>query len=340
MKLGRILREGPDGPQPRLVAVDIEGGAAVDLRDAERRRLQRSGATAEGALRIAAALFPGSLTAALGAGPVFFDWAATASTETGDEASLPLAGLTWAPAVDPPVMLDYAAFEQHLVNAHARAKNTVHDVFYERPIYYKMDPATLIAHEDVVRWPPDSSFMDYELELGIVIGSGGSDLHPDDALNHVLGVTVLNDFTARDVQAHEMPSGFGPAKGKDFATALGPWVTTRDELDLNDLTMLARVNGEEWSRGSTSSMTWSVAELVAYASRGGAIVPGEVIGSGTVGLGCGLELYRKLAPGDVIELEIGGVGTLRNTIGEPSAPTWRPTPKPRTAAVTLPPRPG
>ena len=152
-------------------------------------------------------------------------------------------------------------------------------------------------------------------------------------------MTVLNDFTARDVQSREMPSGFGPAKGKDFATALGPWVTTLDELDLNDLTMLARVNGEEWSRGSTSTLTWSIGELLAYASRSGQLVPGEVIGSGTVGLGCGLELYRSLQPGDVIELEIEGIGVLRNTIGEQPASFWQPSPKPRTASVTLPPRP-
>jgi 2-keto-4-pentenoate hydratase/2-oxohepta-3-ene-1,7-dioic acid hydratase in catechol pathway len=339
MKLGRIMRDGPDGPQPRLVAVVVDAGVAVDLRVAERQRLQRAGATTEGALRIAEALFPGSLTAALGAGSEFLRRAAAAVAEGDDAATLPLTGLTWAPSVDPPAMLDFAAFEQHLVNAHARGKKELSDVFYERPVYYKMDPVTVIAHGDVVRWPGESSYMDYELELGLVIGSAGSDLHPDSALDHLLGVTVLNDFTARDVQSREMPAGFGPAKGKDFATSLGPWVTTTDELDLDDLTMLARVNGEEWSRGSTSTLTWSIGELLAYASRSGELVPGEVIGSGTVGLGCGLELYKSLQPGDVIELEIEGIGVLHNTIGAKPESFWQPSPKPRTASVTLPARP-
>jgi 2-keto-4-pentenoate hydratase/2-oxohepta-3-ene-1,7-dioic acid hydratase in catechol pathway len=339
MKLGRILRERPDGLEPRLVAVDVDAGAVVDLRVAERRRLERAGATPEGALRISGAYFPSSMTAALCAGPEFLLRASAVIAERDDEATLPLDGLTWAPSVDPPAMLDFAAFEQHLVNAHARGKKELLDVFYERPVYYKMDPVTVIAHGDVVRWAGESSYMDYELELGLVIGAAASDLQPESALDHLLGVTVLNDFTARDVQSREMPSGFGPAKGKDFATALGPWVTTLDELDLDDMTMLARVNGEEWSRGSTSTLTWSIGELLAYASRSGQLVPGEVIGSGTVGLGCGLELYRSLQPGDVIELEIEGIGMLRNTIGEPPDSFWQPTPKPRTASVTLPERP-
>jgi 2-keto-4-pentenoate hydratase/2-oxohepta-3-ene-1,7-dioic acid hydratase in catechol pathway len=146
----------------------------------------------------------------------------------------------------------------------------------------------------------------------------------------------MNDFSARDVQAREMTAGFGPTKGKDFATALGPWITTLDEVDLTDLDMVARVNGEEWSRGSTSSLMWSVEELVAFASRGEAIVAGEVIGTGTVGLGCGLELYRKLKPGDVVEIEIASVGVLRNVIGHPSPSRWTPEPMERRAQVIAP----
>lgn len=339
MKLGRALRETPDGAEARLVAVDVDAGQATDLRVAESRRLRRAGATTEGAQRISAAYFPSSLTAALGAGPEFLRRAEVAVAERDAEALVPLDGLAWAPSVDPPAMLDFAAFEQHLVNAHARGKKELADVFYERPVYYKMDPVTVIGHGDVVRWAGESSYLDYELELGLVIGSAGTDLAPDVAMDHLLGVTVLNDFTARDVQAREMPSGFGPAKGKDFATALGPWVTTLDELDIDNLTMMARVNGEEWSRGSSSTLTWSIGELLAYASRSGQLVPGEVIGTGTVGLGCGLELYKSLQPGDVIELEVEGIGVLRNIIGEQPTSFWHPTPKERRASPTLPPRP-
>ena len=338
MKLSRILRDGPDGEQLRTVAVIPEDEVVIDLRTAERRRLERRGASTAAAGRLAEALFPGSLTAALGAGEVFRNHVNLAIEDRDAAALVPFPEVNWAAAVDPPVMLDASAFEQHLVNAHARGKRTVPDLFYELPVYYKMNPVTVLGHDDIVPWPGGAKFMDYELEIAVVIGSTGKDLRPDEALGHVLGVTVMNDFSARDVQAREMAAGFGPAKGKDFGTVLGPWVTTLDELDLGDLTMLARVNGEEWSRGSTSTLTWSIEELVAYASRNEVVVPGQVIGSGTVGLGCGLELYRKLSPGDEVELEIEGIGTLRNRLAEPSETRWDPEPKERKAVVTLPTR--
>ncbi len=338
MRLGRILRDGPDGPEPRTVAILPDDEVVVDLRVAERRRLERDGATAAAARRIAAALFPGSLAEAIGAGTAFRDAAALALEVPAPDAVLVFDDVRWISAVDPPVMLDGSAFEQHLVNAHARGKRPVPDLFYEVPVYYKMNPVTIFGHDEEVPWPSGAAFMDYELEIAVVIGRTGRDLTPESALDHVLGVTVMNDFSARDVQAREMTAGFGPAKGKDFATSLGPWITTLDEIDLADLTMLARVNGEEWSRGSTSTLTWSLGEIVAYASRNEIVVPGQVIGSGTVGLGCGLELYRKLRPGDVVELEIDGIGTLRNTLAAPSDPGWEPAPKERRAEVTLPAR--
>jgi 2-keto-4-pentenoate hydratase/2-oxohepta-3-ene-1,7-dioic acid hydratase in catechol pathway len=338
VKLSRILRDGPDGEQPRTVAVIPEDEVVIDLRSAERLRLERRGASSDAAYRMADALFPGSMTAALSAGEVFSSHVSRAIEERDEAAMLPFSSVRWAAAVDPPVMLDASAFEQHLVNAHARGKRTVPDLFYELPVYYKMNPVTVLGHDDIVPWPGGARFMDYELEIAVVIGTTGRDLLPDEALAHVLGVTVMNDFSARDVQAREMTAGFGPAKGKDFGTVLGPWVTTLDELELGDLTMLARVNGEEWSRGSTSTLTWSIEELVAYASRNEIVVPGQVIGSGTVGLGCGLELYRKLRPGDEVELEIEGIGTLRNRLAEPSHTRWGPEVKERKAKVTLPSR--
>ena len=336
MKVSTIVRDGPDGLGPRSVAVLPQDEVVIDLRTAERHRLQEEGASPEAAVRVASATFPGSLTAAIASGDLFRRRAAQAVETRAGSATIPFADVTWAPAIDPPVMLDGSAFEQHLVNAHSRGRREVPDLFYEAPVYYKMNPVTTYGHDQLVPWPGGAAFMDYELEIAVVIGREGRDLRPEEALDHVLGVTVMNDFSARDVQAREMTSGFGPAKGKDFGTALGPWITTLDELDLEDLTMIARVNGEEWSRGSTASITWSLAELVAFASRNEVVVPGEVIGSGTVGLGCGLELYRKLQPGDVVELEIEGIGTLRNTLAEPSPTRWDPSPKERRASVTLP----
>jgi 2-keto-4-pentenoate hydratase/2-oxohepta-3-ene-1,7-dioic acid hydratase in catechol pathway len=336
MKLSRILRPGPDGPHARLAAVRPDDGVVVDLVTAEIARLGREGASVDAARRLAHATFPSSTSAAIAAGRVFTSAAERALAEAGDDATFAFADVTWTSPLDPPIMLDGSAFEQHLVNAHARGKREVPDTFYEVPVYYKMNPTTVFGHEATVPWPGGVGFMDYELELAIVIGTHGADLRPDEAWGHVFGLTVMNDFSARDVQAREMLSGFGPAKGKDFATALGPWITTVDELPSGPLTMLARVNGEEWSRGSTETLTWSLEEIVAYASLGEAVVPGEVIGTGTVGLGCGLELFKKLQPGDVVELEIDGIGTLRNVVGEPGADPWVPTKKERRAEVTLP----
>ncbi|MET0474324.1 MAG: fumarylacetoacetate hydrolase family protein [Mycobacterium sp.] len=336
MKFSRIRREGPDGPTLRTVVVMPVDEIVIDLRAAERGRLEAEGATSEAARRLSEAVFPGSLASSIAAGPSFLQRAADAVQQPPAYSILPIDEVSWGAAIDPPTMQDGSAFEQHLVNAHARGKRTVPDLFYEVPVYYKMNPLTVLGHKERVPWPSGAQFMDYELEIAVVIGRAGMDLRPEDALDHVFGITVMNDFSARDIQAREMTAGFGPAKGKDFATALGPWVTTLDEVDAGNLTMLARVNGEEWSRGSTSSLTWSLAELIAYMSRNEPIVPGQVIGSGTVGLGCGLELYRKLRPADVIELEIEGIGTLRNQLAEPAGVGWEPTPKERRAEVTLP----
>lgn len=339
MRLGRALREGVDGLEARIVAVYPERGEAVDLLAAERSRLERAGATPAAAERVARALFPSSMAAAISAGAEFLAAVRRAAADPDPRAILPLPELRWAPPVDPPVMRDASAFEEHLVNAHARGKKPVPDYFYEAPAYYKMSPATVVGPEATVPFPADTAYLDYELELAMVVGKAGADLRPEEVGDHLFGLTIMNDFSARDVQAREMTSGFGPAKGKDFATALGPWITTVDELpDLGQLTMVARVNGEEWSRGSAATLMWSLEEIVAFASRHEAVLPGEVIGTGTVGLGCGLELYRRLKPGDVVELEVEGLGVLRNRIGEPRPARWDPKPKPRRAKVTLPPR--
>src|SRR5258708_9551694 len=145
--------------------------------------------------------------------------------------------------------------------------------------------------------------MDYELELGFVIGKSGRNLRPQEAFSHLFGVTILNDFSARDIQGPEMSSGFGPSKGKDFATALGPWITTLDEVDLTHLEMVARVNGQEWSRGSSATMTWKAEELIAYASKGTTICPDELLASGTLGTASGSKHTKKAPPRHAIQLE-------------------------------------
>jgi 2-keto-4-pentenoate hydratase/2-oxohepta-3-ene-1,7-dioic acid hydratase in catechol pathway len=264
------------------------------------------------------------MAAAIALGETFLAEARTAIEDANDDAVMPLHDLRFLPPLDPPVLRDFTAFEQHMQNMSARLKQPVITQFYEMPLYYKGNPSTLIGHEEEVPWPNYTQHMDFELELGFVVGHSGRNLTPDEALAHLFGVTVLDDFSARDIQAEEMRSGFGPAKGKDFATALGPWIVTRDELDVGKIEMVARVNGEEWTRGSSSTMTWSVGELIAYASRGETLQPGELLGSGTVGFGCGAEHGRKLQPGDVVELEVQGIGVLRNRIGQPEPAVWAP----------------
>ena len=327
MKLARIASSGPDGLIPRLAVVQVEQQRVIDLVTAGRLRLERQGATREAALRLARALFPSSMMAAIALGDVFLLAARQAVEHVEEEAVTPLSAARLLPPLDPPLIRDFTAFEQHMRNMAARLGQAVLKQFYELPLYYKGNASTLIAHEQEVPWPNYTGRMDYELELGFVIGKSGRNLSPEEALEHLFGVTIFNDFSARDIQGPEMASGFGPAKGKDFASALGPWITTRDELDLKHLAMVARVNGEEWSRGSSANMTWSIEELIAYASKGETIQPGELLGSGTVGSGSGAELGRMLQPGDVVELEVQGIGILRNRIGQPEPRGWEPQPR-------------
>jgi len=236
-----------------------------------------------------------------------------------------------APVPQPRQMRDALSFELHLRQARANRylfgqaperidpdKVTIPEIWYDQPIYYKCNRFSVSGPEDEILWPFGETKLDYELELGAIIGKGGTDIAGDRAMDYVFGFLIFNDFSARDHQIAEMAGSLGPAKGKDFNTgnAIGPWLVTRDEIgDADNLTMIARVNGEEWSRGSSSSMHHSFARIIAHISRDETLHPGEFIGSGTVGGGCGLELGRFLEPGDIVELEIEGLGILRNRIG-------------------------
>jgi fumarylacetoacetate (FAA) hydrolase len=179
--------------------------------------------------------------------------------------------------------------------------------WYQLPVFYFSNPAAVHGPDDTIPFPAESSAWDYELEAAVVIGAEG----------RIAGFTILNDWSARDLQKMEMAVGLGPAKGKDFATSLGPVVVTPDELGDLRLEMVARVNGEERSRGNLGDINWSWDELVAHAGRNTLLVAGDVLGSGTVGTGCILEHAdgRWLRPGDEVELEIEGIGVLRNVVG-------------------------
>jgi 2-keto-4-pentenoate hydratase/2-oxohepta-3-ene-1,7-dioic acid hydratase in catechol pathway len=331
--LARFEIQTPDGPDARVVAADDETPDRwVDVRAAERLRLLRGGASDEGARRVAAAVAPGSLSAALQVGEAFMLAALGASRSEDEAARLPPGSRCLAP-IDPVAYRDFMAFEEHFVTAARKARGTAPaPVLYQLPVSYFGNAHAVLGPEDEIPWPHYTDHMDYELELGIVIGTSGRDIVPDNARQHILGLTVFNDFSARDIQMREMAGGLGPSKGKHFGSAVGPRIVTLDALP-DELRMTARVNGELWSEGSSATLLWSIEELVAWASAAEPLVAGTLLGSGTVGGGCGLELGRKLSPGDVVELEIAGIGVLRNRLGAPAVDGWMPAARTPSASV-------
>jgi len=220
-----------------------------------------------------------------------------------------------APLPNPSSLRDFIAFEAHIAATSKKRGQPIPPEWYKAPAYYKGNHRTIIGPDEDLPWPLQTSKLDYELELACVIGRQGRDIAERDASAYIAGYTIMNDFSARDIQFQEMACRLGPAKGKDFATALGPCLVTPDEIpDLAALKMVARVNGQVWSEGRFGTIHWSFAQMIAHVSRGEMIYPGDVFGSGTVGGGCGLELDRFLKPGDVVELEIQPIGVLRNRV--------------------------
>jgi fumarylacetoacetate (FAA) hydrolase len=211
-----------------------------------------------------------------------------------------------APVLHPPSVRDFYAFEDHVRRARAQRGLDVPAEWYELPVFYFSNPAAIYGPDEDVPYPEGTEELDYELEVAAVIGANGQ----------IGGFTVMNDWSARDVQRAEMKVGLGPAKGKDFATSLGPVVVTPEELGDLRLEMSARVNGEERSRGNLGDMHHSWDAILAHAERNTVLRPGDLLGSGTVGTGCILEHGdgRWLRPGDVVELEVEGIGVLRNRV--------------------------
>ena len=221
----------------------------------------------------------------------------------------------------PRTLRDFLTFRGHMENALGRLGLAIPEQWFTTPAYYKGMPDTVIGPEDEIPWPSYTEKLDHELELAAVIGKRGRDIPRERALDHVFGWTIWNDLSARDVQTRELPLGLGPAKAKDWdgSNVLGPWIVTADELDASHLLMTVRVNGEVWGEDRSSNMHHAFADLIAYASLAQTLYPGEVFGSGTAAGGSGLELDRWLAEGDVIELEIEGIGILRNRVGTKGA---------------------
>lgn len=236
------------------------------------------------------------------------------------------------PPLQPSSVRDFVTFEEH-VEGVRRAVDGVAGVpeqWYAAPTFYFTNPHAVFGPHDEVPMPPGSAALDFELEVGAVIGREGRDLTPEQARDHIVGYTVFNDWSARDLQSAEMKVGLGPCKGKDTATTLGPYLVTADELEpyrdpegLLRLALTAKVNGEVIGRDLLSHMSWTFEEMTAYASRGTRVVPGDVLGSGTCGNGgCLAELWGlrgeqippPLGPGDTVSLTVEAIGTLTSTV--------------------------
>lgn len=232
----------------------------------------------------------------------------------------------YPPIRKPPTLRDFYAFEQHVKTANQNRGREVPPVWYEIPVFYFSNTGSILGHDEALPYPKGVTALDYELEIACIIGKEGRDIPADDAENYIFGYTIMNDWSARDLQMKEVTVGLGPAKGKDFATSLGSMVVMPHELKtyqtgrtgVYDCQMVARVNGEERSRGNWRDIHYHFGELIARASQNVTLYPGDVIGSGTVGTGCLLELTRAQGPwlqvGDVVELEVEHIGVLRNTI--------------------------
>lgn len=327
MKLVSFRVSTPIGTHLRIGAVE-SGGRYLDLASAYQGYLLGEGLTTEAATRIASALLPSDMVAFIEGGDVSLQAArdAIAWAKAGEREVEPRIGAvyhepesvtTLAPIPRPPLLRDFMAFETHLKNIYPKLGREIPLEWYNLPVYYKGNVGSVGTHNDDVSMPSYAEELDYEFELGMVIGKGGIDISHQQALDHVFGFMIYNDFSARAIQAREMSVGLGPAKGKDFYNAhvFGPWLVTKDEIaDIYSLRMICRVNGEVRCDDSSGTMHWKFEDLIAHASMAERIVPGEVFGSGTVGNGSGAEIGRSLKPGDVVELEVEGLGLLRNRV--------------------------
>ncbi|WP_229803670.1 fumarylacetoacetate hydrolase family protein [Planobispora rosea] len=247
-------------------------------------------------------------------------------------AAVPLTEVRLLPPVEPPAVRDFVTFEEHVEGVRRSVSGAagVPDAWYDAPTFYFTNPYAMIGAHDDVPVPPGCRALDFELEVAAVIGREGRDLSPAQARDHIFGYTIFNDWSARDLQSREMQVGLGPCKGKDSATTLGPWLVTADELEpyrdaegFLRLALTAEVNGAVVGRDLLSNMGWPFEDLVAYASRGAPVRPGDVLGSGTCGNGgCLAELWGlrgrqdppPLKPGDVVTLTVEGIGAVSNTV--------------------------
>lgn len=305
MRLGTVLYENRE----RVVA-DLGGGRMLDLHLAAENAQENEAWFVD----MLAVIYGGD--EALAVARNLIDTAQDAAVLLEDE-------VTFCPPILPVQYRDCLVFETHLKNSFAKAEQmtgrpfAIPPVWYQQPIYYKGNRLNFIGHGQDVIWPGYAQHLDLELELAIIVGKKGKDIPAADAAGYIFGYSILNDVSARDAQMIEMPGQLGPAKGKDFDTGnvLGPWIVTRDEVPHPAaLDMEVSVNGERWGGGNSSQMHHDFGRILEHISSSETLYPGEVIGSGTVGTGCGLEIGKRLQPGDRFDLTIEKIGTLSNRI--------------------------
>lgn len=323
MKLVTCIRIGDETKQPRVGALTSDGASIVDLQAASESLLGRRSGHFESMI----AFLVGRSDARREAQHLV--------DEAPADCVLPLAAVTLlAPVPRPLTLRDTMCYEQHFINAKKIGQqmllgqdvtNLPEDsfkppkVWYEMPLFYKGNVNSVIGTGADVAFPEGEPFKDYELELAVYINREGRNINAREAMDYVGGYTILNDFSARFTQTREMQTelALGPAIGKDFANAMGPCMVTADAFDPTNALMTVRVNGEERGRGNSGSAYHSIADVIEHVSNNTTLYPGDVIGMGTVGFGSGVEIGRPLVIGDVVELEIEGIGVLRNRIVPP-----------------------
>jgi 2-keto-4-pentenoate hydratase/2-oxohepta-3-ene-1,7-dioic acid hydratase in catechol pathway len=230
-----------------------------------------------------------------------------------------------APLPRPNSLRDFLVFEEHLRNCGKvlGRGDELPPEWYNLPAHYKGNPDAIYGPEDVVPYPGYTDKLDYELEICAVVGRRGRRIKADDAGRYIAGYTLYNDWSARDIQMRESSVGIGPGIGKDMASSIGPTIATPDEFSRENSKLEARIDGETWSSGTLSGMHFSFEQIIEFISQEADVVPGDLLGSGTIGMGCGFERDRYLTPGMTIELEAEGIGLLRNTLGDQTPPALR-----------------
>jgi 2-keto-4-pentenoate hydratase/2-oxohepta-3-ene-1,7-dioic acid hydratase in catechol pathway len=220
---------------------------------------------------------------------------------------------------------DFVTFESHVEGVRRSVDHAsgVPEAWYDAPTFYFTNPHALYGPGAAIPRPASCRALDFELEVGVVLGAGGSSLSIAEAAQSIFGYTIVNDWSARDLQSREMQVGLGPAKGKDFATSIGPWIITADDLPSLDLVCSVSVNGALVGQDRLSNMHWTFPEMIAYASRDSVVVAGDLLASGTTGGGgCLAELWGRsgertpppLEPGDVVTMEVEGIGVLSGSV--------------------------